>query len=96
MNEMILEIKKYVSELKIPGVNQGLKMSIEEAYKFDKSYEEFLRELKFHDHVISAPKDKLSNNLPKQSWYDTASGVVIMSPIYKDTIVHNILNKLGI
>lgn len=42
---MILEIKKYVSELKIPGVNQGLKMSIEEAYKFDKSYEEFLRDI---------------------------------------------------
>lgn len=45
MNEMILEIKKYVSELKIPGVNQGLKMNIEEAYKFDKSYEEFLRDI---------------------------------------------------
>lgn len=45
MNEMILEIKKYVSELKIPGVNQGLKMKIEEAYKFDKSYEEFLRDI---------------------------------------------------
>lgn len=42
---MILEIKKYVSELKIPGVNQGLKMKIEEAYKFDKSYEEFLRDI---------------------------------------------------
>lgn len=42
---MILEIKKYVSELKIPGVNQGLKMNIEEAYKFDKSYEEFLRDI---------------------------------------------------
>ena len=45
MNEILLEIKKYVSELKIPGVNQGLKMSIEEAYKFDKSYEEFLRDI---------------------------------------------------
>ena len=42
---MILEIKKYVSELKIPGVNQALKMNIEEAYKFDKSYEEFLRDI---------------------------------------------------
>ena len=42
---MILEIKKYVSELKIPGVNQGLKMNIEEAYKFDKPYEEFLRDI---------------------------------------------------
>lgn len=45
MNEILLEIKKYVSELKIPGVNQGLKVNIEEAYKFDKSYEEFLRDI---------------------------------------------------
>ena len=42
---MIAEIKKYISELKIPGVNQGLKMHIEEAYKTDKSYEEFLRDI---------------------------------------------------
>ena len=42
---MILEIKKYVSELKIPGVNQGLKQNIEDAYKFDKPYEEFLRDI---------------------------------------------------
>lgn len=39
------EIKKYISELKIPGVNQGLKIHIEEAYKTDKSYEEFLRDI---------------------------------------------------
>ena len=45
MNEIITEIKKYVSELKIPGVNQGLKMNLEEAYKTDKSYEEFLRDI---------------------------------------------------
>lgn len=44
-NEMITEIKKYISELKIPGINQGLTMSIEEAYKFDKPYEEFLRDI---------------------------------------------------
>lgn len=42
---MMAEIKKYISELKIPGVNQGLKMHIEEAYKTDKSYEEFLRDI---------------------------------------------------
>lgn len=42
---MIPEIKKYVSELKIPGINQGLKQNIEEAYKFDKPYEEFLRDI---------------------------------------------------
>ena len=41
----MVEIKKYISELKIPGVNQGLKMHIEEAYKTDKSYEEFLRDI---------------------------------------------------
>ncbi len=45
MNEIINEIKKYVSELKIPGVNQGLQMKIEEAYKLDQSYEEFLRDI---------------------------------------------------
>lgn len=45
MNEIISEIKEYVSELKIPGVNQGLKMNIEEANKFNKSYEEFLRDI---------------------------------------------------
>lgn len=45
MSEIITEIKKYVSELKIPGVNQGLKMKIEEAYSLDKSYEEFLRDI---------------------------------------------------
>lgn len=45
MNEILSEVKKYVSELKIPGVNQGLKMHIEEAYKFDKPYEEFLRDI---------------------------------------------------
>jgi len=45
LNEITSEIKKYVSELKIPGVNQGLKMHIEEAYKFDKPYEEFLRDI---------------------------------------------------
>ena len=45
MNETITEIKKYVTELKIPGINQGLKMKIEEAYKLDKPYEEFLRDI---------------------------------------------------
>ncbi|MGB4499941.1 MAG: hypothetical protein ACOX0L_10250 [Natronincolaceae bacterium] len=45
MNEIISEIKKYVSELKIPGVNQGLRMNIEEAHKLNKSYEEFLRDI---------------------------------------------------
>ena len=45
MNEKITEIKKYITELKIPGVNQGLRMHIEEAYKTDKSYEEFLRDI---------------------------------------------------
>ena len=33
MNTLITEIKKYVTELKIPGINQSLKMKIEEAKK---------------------------------------------------------------
>ena len=45
MNEKIAEIKKYISELKIPGINQGLKMKIEEAYTLDKSYEDFLLDI---------------------------------------------------
>jgi len=45
LNKILTEIKKYVKELKIPGVIQGLKMNIEEAYRFDKSYEEFLRDI---------------------------------------------------
>lgn len=45
MNETINEIKKYIKELKIPGINQGLRMKIEEAYKLDKSYEEFLKDI---------------------------------------------------
>jgi len=45
MNTLITEIKKYVTELKIPGINQSLKMKIEEAYRLDKSYEEFLKEI---------------------------------------------------
>lgn len=45
MNEIINEIKRYVSELKIPGINQGLQMKIEEAYKVDQSYEELLRDI---------------------------------------------------
>lgn len=45
MNTLITEIKKYVTELKIPGINQSLKMNIEEAYRLDKSYEEFLKEI---------------------------------------------------
>ena len=45
MKETIAEIKEYITELKIPGVTQGLKMKIEEAYKLDKPYEEFLRDI---------------------------------------------------
>lgn len=45
MNEIVNEIKKYISELKIPGVNQGLQLKIEEAYRLDQSYEEFLRDI---------------------------------------------------
>jgi DNA replication protein DnaC len=45
LNEIINEIKEYVKELKIPGINQGLKMKIEEAYKLNQSYEELLRDI---------------------------------------------------
>jgi len=45
LNKIVSEIKKYILELKIPGVNQNLKMNIEEAYRLDKSYEEFLRDI---------------------------------------------------
>jgi len=42
LKETLQEIKGYVSELKIPGINQGLKQKIEEAYRQDQSYEDFL------------------------------------------------------
>ena len=45
MNKTISEIKKYITELKIPGINQGLRMKIEEAYKLDQSYEDFLKDI---------------------------------------------------
>ncbi|MGO1370211.1 MAG: IS21-like element helper ATPase IstB [Senegalia sp. (in: firmicutes)] len=45
MNEKIDEIKKYVKELKIPGISKNLNMKIEDAYRLDQSYEDFLREI---------------------------------------------------
>ena len=45
MNKTISEIKKYITELKIPGINQGIRMKIEEAYKLDQSYEDFLKDI---------------------------------------------------
>ena len=45
MKETLQEIKGYVSELKIPGINQGLKQKIEEAYRQDQSYEDFLLDI---------------------------------------------------
>lgn len=45
LNEIISEIKRYLSELKVLSVSQDLKMHIEEAYKFDKPYKEFLRDI---------------------------------------------------
>jgi hypothetical protein len=45
LKDTMAEIKKYISELKIPGINQGLKIKIEEAYKLDKPYEEFLLDI---------------------------------------------------
>lgn len=45
LNEIISEIKRYLSELKVLSVSQDLKMHIDEAYKFDKPYKEFLRDI---------------------------------------------------
>jgi DNA replication protein DnaC len=45
LKETLQEIKGYVSELKIPGINQGLKQKIEEAYRQDQSYEDFLLDI---------------------------------------------------
>lgn len=45
MNETINEIKQYIKELKIPGISQGLKMKIEEAYKYNQPYEELLKDI---------------------------------------------------
>lgn len=45
MNRTIDEIKKYVKELKIPGINQDLKIKIEEAYKENQPYEELLKDI---------------------------------------------------
>ena len=46
MNEILLEIKKYVSELKIPGVNQGLKMSIDlRNIKLDKNKKSMIKKI---------------------------------------------------
>mgnify|MGYP000900644544 FL=1 len=45
MNKTINEIKEYIKELKIPGINQGLRMKIEEAYKYNQPYEELLKDI---------------------------------------------------
>lgn len=45
MNEIINEIKGYIKELKIPGVNQDLKSKIEEAYRLNQPYEELLKDI---------------------------------------------------
>ena len=74
MSEIISEIKKYVSELKIPGVNQSLKMHIEEAYKFDKSYEEFLRDILIEDYDVrkeNGRKNRIRNaKFPYKKYLD--------------------------
>jgi DNA replication protein DnaC len=43
--ETILETKKYIKELKIPGIRTALNEKIAEAYKNDQDYEEFLRDI---------------------------------------------------
>lgn len=74
MNETINEIKKYVSELKIPGINQGLKMKIEEAYKLDKSYEDFLLDIFAEAYVVrkeNGRKNRIRNaRFPYKKYLD--------------------------
>ena len=74
MSEIISEIKKYVSELKIPGISQGLKMHIEEAYKFDKPYEEFLRDILIEDYDVrkeNGRKNRIRNaKFPYKKYLD--------------------------
>lgn len=45
MNETINEIKEYIKKLKIPGINQGLKMKIEEAYRLNQPYEDLIKDI---------------------------------------------------
>lgn len=74
MKEKIAEIKKYISELKIPGINQGLKMKIEEAYKLDKSYEDFLLDIFAEAYVIrkeNGRKNRIRNaRFPYKKYLD--------------------------
>jgi len=74
LKEKIAEIKKYISELKIPGINQGLKMKIEEAYKLDKSYEDFLLDIFAEAYVIrkeNGRKNRIRNaRFPYKKYLD--------------------------
>jgi len=44
-NEIILETKEYIKELKIPGIRGELNQKVAEAYRDNAPYEEFLRDL---------------------------------------------------
>lgn len=74
MKEKIAVIKKYISELKIPGINQGLKMKIEEAYKLDKSYEDFLLDIFAEAYVVrkeNGRKNRIRNaRFPYKKYLD--------------------------
>lgn len=74
MKEKIAEIKKYISELKIPGINQGLKMKIEEAYKLDKPYEDFLLDIFAEAYVVrkeNGRKNRIRNaRFPYKKYLD--------------------------
>jgi DNA replication protein DnaC len=74
LKEKIAEIKKYISELKIPGINQGLKMKIEEAYKLDKSYEDFLLDIFAEAYVVrkeNGRKNRIRNaRFPYKKYLD--------------------------
>ena len=74
MNEILLEIKKYIKELKIPGISQGIKMNIEEAYKFNKPYEEFLRDILIESYDMrkeNGKKNRIKNaKFPYKKYLD--------------------------
>jgi len=74
LKEKMAEIKKYISELKIPGINQGLKIKIEEAYKLDKSYEDFLLDIFAEAYVVrkeNGRKNRIRNaRFPYKKYLD--------------------------
>ena len=74
MNNTINEIKEYIKELKIPGINQGLRMKIEEAYKYNQPYEELLKDIfveAYHVRKENGRKNRIRNaRFPYKKYLD--------------------------